>query len=320
MDQAPHSVLTPEQRCSVLAAKAHESAYGTASFAGAWVALEQAGPWGRDAARESHLRAALGRELSESIGQVGCRFALIRSPGTHPDDHRDRPRRLLVAGCQPGNEWLLSARVRAAEDLLGLDLDALGRGDRVAVVASLPDLAVHAAPQLLVCTNGRRDVCCAVRGRPLALAAAEKRPGQVWETSHTGGHRFAPTAVLLPSGATLGRLCDADAVEALDAARSGRLPVHLSSPHHDRGRCGLPPAAQAAESAVRLKVGEQRLNALNTVTLVQGGSAASFAVEHVDGRSWRAVVTVDEGGQERPMSCGREPEPQRAYDVDVQPA
>ena len=89
-------------------------------------------------------------------------------------------------------------------------------------VAALPALVPSPEPALLVCTNARRDVCCAVRGRPVALQAAAERPGQVWECSHTGGHRFAPTAVLLPHGQTWARLSTAQAVSALDAAARGR--------------------------------------------------------------------------------------------------
>ena len=39
-------------------------------------------------------------------------------------------------------------------------------------LAALPALARSPEPALLVCTNARRDVCCAVRGRPVALEAA----------------------------------------------------------------------------------------------------------------------------------------------------
>ena len=91
-----------------------------------------------------------------------------------------------------------------------------------AAVASLPALA-PAPPQLLVCTNGTRDTCCARLGRPVAAAAARRFPDQVWEVTHTSGHRFAPTTVLLPSGALdrekVGRIvfADADRLAALNA-------------------------------------------------------------------------------------------------------
>ena len=102
--------------------------------------------------------------------------------------------------------------------LLGVDFDAArGRGTARRSPPALPGAAA-AEPVLLVCTNGRRDVCCAVRGRPVALEAARRRPGAVWESSHTGGHRFAPTGVLLPHGVTLARLDAALCAEVLESA------------------------------------------------------------------------------------------------------
>ena len=135
---------------------------------------------------------------------------------------------LALAGPQP---WLLRGPGPSPAALLEVDFDALaprgpGGGPSPASPAPLPP-----TPVLLVCTNGRRDVCCAVRGRPVALDAAAAAPGRVWEASHTGGHRFAPTGVLLPHGATLARL-DADAVRGGPrAARPRQAPrAHPRTP------------------------------------------------------------------------------------------
>ncbi len=73
--------------------------------------------------------------------------------------------------------------------------------------------AADAMADVLVCTHGRRDVCCGGRGMELlgTLAGAPTfgQPGvRLWRTSHTGGHRFAPTAIALPS-ATLWAWSDA---------------------------------------------------------------------------------------------------------------
>ena len=178
------------------------------------------------------------------------------------------------------NPWLLRLTVTDPAVLLDLNLDALSRGDREAVLTATP-AAAPAEPILLVCTNGRRDVCCAVRGRPVALDAADDHPGRVWEASHTGGHRFAPTGVLLPHGATLARL-DADQCgEVLREAANGRLPAGVLGPLHDRGRSALPGPEQAAESHVRHESGITELGAL-TVSATEGESV--YAVHHLDGR------------------------------------
>ena len=315
--------------CSVLGDALDEPAYGTASVARGWVALEQPGPWGRDAATESHLAAATGQALAARLKGSGGRFVLIRRAGPHADDHHRRPHTVLVSSALPDRPWLLTGALTEPGDLLDLDVSALARGDRAAVRASLPSLVPSEAPVFLVCTNGRRDVCCAVRGRPVAEQAAAARPGQVWETSHTGGHRFAPTGVLLPSGLTLARLDAGAVVTALDAAAAGEAPASLTGPRHDRGRSALSPVQQVAESAVRHATGETRLSALQVAEVAEVADAEGLSSP--DG-SWRVVVQREGCGgsgsttvvvrrtarqPDRPVSCGKPDEPQHVYDAEV---
>jgi hypothetical protein len=286
--------------CSVGFDRADVSAYGTAARATFFVALEQSGPWGRDAATESHLPAAVGRSLSQACSERGGRLSLIRRPGRHADDPRTAEHAAYLAwsGDAP---WLLELSVTDPATLLDLDLDALARGDRDAVLATARGAAA-AEPILLLCTNGRRDVCCAVRGRPVALEAAAAHPGRVWEASHTGGHRFAPTGVLLPHGATLARLDAARSAAVLNGAVAGHLPASVLGPLHDRGRSPLAGAHQAAESFVRHLEGITDLTAL----AVHGpdDSDGSYAVRHRDGRLWRVGVER-RAHEDLPESCGK---------------
>jgi hypothetical protein len=291
------------------------SAYGTAAGAAFFVVVEQPGPWGRDAARESHLDPALGAELDARASGRGGRFMLIRRPGGHPA--QAGPRRVLLAHTgaslagATGGAWLLEADLDDVAELLAMDWEALPRGDRDVVAASVPG-AREAEPVLLVCTNGRRDVCCAVRGRPLAAAAAHAAPGRVWEVSHTGGHRFAPTAVLLPWGQTYARVDEAAAARVLETSLVGRTPSELLGPLHDRGRSALPAASQCAESHVRALVRETHLGSLQAASPVAPPAAAGLegvdvVVAHADGRRWRVHVERAPAGRVRPESCGKSP-------------
>jgi hypothetical protein len=307
----------PASACSLSTAAAGEPAYGSAAPAQVWVALEQPGPWGHDALAESHLDPDLGRSLRAKVGGAGGRLALLRSARKHPDK-RPRHEPFVAIGCAvPGAGWLLSGHLESPEALQQLDFRALARGDQAAVQASLPALTASAAPLLLVCTNGRRDVCCAVFGRPLAHDAAVQRPGQVWETSHTGGHRFSPTAVLLPWGVTLARLDARLAVATLDAAAEGRLPRDILGPQHDRGRSSLSPPGQAAESAVRAELGETTIEAVWTTVRADGDNTWSATVHHRDGRTWPAVVRRSAPSGLRAPSCHKAPEPYSTYVVEV---
>ena len=294
-----------DDACSVQWDADGTSAHGTAAGAGFFVIVEQSGPWGRDAARESHLDPLLGAELDVRTSRAGGRFMLVRRPGGHPA--HDGPRRVLLAhaGTAPDSPpWLLEAEVADPGELLGLDWGALARGSRALVAASLPG-ARDAEPTLLVCTNGRRDVCCAVRGRPLAAAAARVAPGRVWEVSHTGGHRFAPTAVLLPWGQTYARLDEQGAAWVLEASLSGHTPAELLGPLHDRGRSALAPAAQCAESHLRAELGETHLASLWASEPTPSDDGNDVVVTHADGRTWRVHVERVSVARNRPESCGK---------------
>lgn len=321
-EHGPPQPATAPDACSVVWEHGGASAYGTAAVARFFVALEQPGPWGRNALRESHLGAELGGDLEARCAERGGRFVLLRRPGSHPDT--GGPATVLVAYAgRPGTEaWLLRACLDDPHALRELDWEGLAGGDQHAVAASLPG-AEDAPPALLVCTNGRRDVCCATRGRPVAQGAGARFPERVWESSHTGGHRFAPTGVLLPWGQTYARLGTELAVSVLEASLVGRTPRAAIGPAHDRGRSPLPSVAQFAESSVRARLGEESLSALwaepgdegtrAAAGTVADGDSQDVVVRHRDGRGWVVTVSRESTGESWPESCGKAAVPVLAY-------
>jgi hypothetical protein len=276
--------------CSTGSADAGEALIGSAPSAPGWVCLEQNGPWGARAWTSSHLDPALGAAIERAAADHGVRPALVRRPGRHADLGGPSSRQVLVAHAAPGSSWLLAGTIDAPEELLALDWAAVASGDVETVTASVPGLE-PAPPQLLVCTNGARDTCCARLGRPVAATAARQLPGRVWEVTHTSGHRFAPTTVLLPSGSLHGRVLDA--APLLLAEDAGQLVLTGY-----RGRSVWPRAGQVAEEHVRRT---SRITGLGDLQV--RGSGAAWEVSHRDGRRWQVSVTAyDEG--ERPESCG----------------
>jgi hypothetical protein len=303
--------------CSVIWDDAHASALGTAPAATFWVALEQNGPWGARAARQSHLDPTLGQMLDAMCQDDAGRFLLIRRPAAHSDRHHGHPRRVYVAGGLASGPWLLEADIDDPARLRQLPWPALASGDSDALRDALPELEHSPGPVLMICSNSRRDLCCSVRGRPVALESASQRPGQVWECSHTGGHRFAPTGVILPYGQTFGRLCAASAVAALDAAMRGEVPTELLGATYDRGRSHLSAPGQAAESMVRQWIQEPSLLSLSTTAAPRPDQESTWAcrVSHVDGRRWDVVAVRGSSGPDLPESCGKEPVPSWRWSV-----
>lgn len=126
-------------------------------------------------------------------------------------------------------------------------LEALARGER-------PGWGVQRSdPLYLVCTNGRRDACCALYGRPLVTALSGASP-HVWESSHIGGHRFAGNLVCLPEALVYGRVTPERGRALVAAHAEGRMDIRSL-----RGRAAWPAAAQAAEIQLRLHLGLDRI-------------------------------------------------------------
>jgi hypothetical protein len=223
--------------------------------------LEVPGPWGRSALDESHMEADVARWLAGEADANDVRVVLIRRPGRHPGAGAE-PRHLAwaIADTSPGTTGILWGSWQRPIDLLSLDL-----------VAAVPAWAGETGPQrvALVCTNGKRDRCCAVRGRPVAAAIADATGWDAWESSHLGGHRFAATALLLPSGEMFGQFEPESAVEVLRQFDAGRI-----VPAHYRGQCAQPLAAQAALHTAAVRLGDFRRGAIEVVALRPGLAGA----------------------------------------------
>lgn len=283
--------------CSAIRAQTNEALAGTAPYARLWVLLERPGPWGRDALTESHLPVDVGRALAALAGSRPVRVGLIRSVGAHADTSSGA-RTLLLARTDSGASWISARSVLDVGSLPSLlDVDALLGAENAP--AHLPGEQLPAPTNaLLVCTNAKRDQCCAVLGRPMAssMATAAGAGTQVWETSHTGGHRFAPTFVSLPDGYLFGGP-DAES-RSLDACR---------------GRSSLPPAGQVAELAVLRHVGASTPRPLDVQRL---GDQAYLVT---DGDASFTVMVTRTSGPDRPESCGKVAVPSSWFTASVQP-
>jgi hypothetical protein len=64
-------------------------------------------------------------------------------------------------------------------------------------------LIENSSKDVLICTHGSRDRCCSRFGNPLYRQAVEivrdrSLDVRIWQASHIGGHRMAPTAITFP--------------------------------------------------------------------------------------------------------------------------
>jgi hypothetical protein len=260
--------------CSDSSLAAGEPLAGTATEAASWLLVEVRGAWGRDAVADTDLPTAVRGTLDAFPGKV----VLVRRP-----DRRQGVMVIRAVAAESGG-FAVRQELDSLDALPGADLD---QGEPVV------------GPLVLVCAHGRRDACCARLGPPLFEALALHLPReQLWQSSHLGGHRFAPNVLVLPHGIQLGRLPLDRVPEVVDLLAHGRIPLDLY-----RGRTIYGPAVQAAEIAVRSQPGCDGLGDLRLIS--DEGNLVTFSTPVGE-----VTVRVEEQpGPVVAVSCGAEPEP-----------
>ncbi|HEY1822246.1 MAG TPA: sucrase ferredoxin [Trebonia sp.] len=225
-----------------------QPALGTAPEAArSWLLIEHDGPWPEEAA-DAALPGALA-ELAARAGEHGVRVQLIRRPGRRPI-RAEEPPAVFVGWTAGSSPWLRRGDGTAVAGL-SARLAGLAEGSVPAFGSPVT------APLYLVCAHGRRDVCCARLGGPLARELAAVRPAQVWETTHVGGHRYAANLVILPHGLYYGPVDPDSATAAIAAYDRGEV-----IPGRYRGRAGQPKDQQAEQGRRIAETGTIRLSEL----------------------------------------------------------
>jgi hypothetical protein len=277
--------------CSDASRARAEPMLATASRVVRWLLVEHPGPWGPQSLPLARLEPRLGDRLTAAGAAAGARVLLLRRPlgvACPPG------RRVYVVDSRPGRERALMTVVPDDETLLDLPLPFDG-----------PPPAgwdAVADPLLLVCTHGRHDQCCAVRGRPVAAALSALRREQVWECSHIGGDRFAANLLVLPHGLYLGRVPPEDAAAVVTALEHGRLPLL-----YDRGRSSVPSPVQAAQHFARAATGRDRLDDLLPASQAGAGRDTwRVVLSGPGGPDVEVVVAYDRAGSGRAevLTCG----------------
>jgi hypothetical protein len=290
-------VKFPDLFCSVAAQVAGEPLAGTATRADVWLLIEHPGPWQHDALAHSGLSDPVRGWIAEQKEAVPrLREQLIRrGPGSAP-----APVDVFVALAHLSPPRLLHFEMPSYADLAQLNI-----ADMVARPEAYAD-HVHDEPLILVCTNARRDACCAKFGLPAFQALAALTGDSVWQTTHLGGHRFAPNILILPGAASYGHLPLADLPRLVEATRRGEV-----LPDRYRGRTIHDAAVQAAECFIRRKADLLRLDDLRLAHVEQTGEKAwrvRFTGPWV-GTLHVAYVEVRPLPVPVPRSCGDEPTP-----------
>ncbi|PEN13720.1 hypothetical protein CRI94_06495 [Longibacter salinarum] len=299
----------PDAFCSDIARRGDVDLNGSATVASYWLCIEHPEPW-----EEREISSgSLPPRLVECIGQweealPGLRTQAIRREVNQFDEAGGVT--VFIASVQPGEQSLRRLRLSSLEALADLDVPAIILGH----VDEPPGRRLD-APIVLTCTNGKRDACCALKGRIFQSALEAVAPQAAWQATHLGGHRFAPTALVLPHGHQYGWLEADDADEFWSSASGGRIFQF----DRYRGCTAHRRPIQAAVIAVRREVGADAVEDIEDIRF-----------EHRPGDVWHLRVTCR--GQKftvrvrrwkdglLPKSCGGDPKPVIRQSVSVEAA
>jgi hypothetical protein len=273
----------------------------TASRVDRWLVVEHRGAWGPETFPSRRLGRALSTTLAHAANAARARLVLVRRPRVVPDGDG---RWLYAVDSRPGRERVLARHVTDDAELAHLvapfgDAPLDGR----APDGQVPDRwHEHEGPLYLVCTHGRHDRCCALRGRPVAQALGRVEPERTWECTHIGGDRFAANVVVLPEGLYLGRVEVDEVVDVVRGLEAGVLPAGRV-----RGRSSLSLPAQAAQQFARDDTGRWASADLHPV--VQEGAGPDtwrVVLAGPGGPDVEVVVRFDRGGDggEHLLTCG----------------
>ncbi len=244
-------LCSEQQLCSLYSQANGEDPIGSATPFAQCLIVEIPTPWDRDVWQTSPFTRQIKQiALAPQANRIPVRLLAMQ-----PEPHVSREGETRVffyqrPEAETGSSLFASYRKQAyavpTADLPDL-LQALVSGVAPAGIPS------DDAPgrDLFLCTHDARDVCCGQFGSALLPllrrqgAAQGAAPVHVWQVSHLGGHRLAPTLMDMPSGQAFGHL-KPELVEAL-IARSGPLDELLAC---YRGWSGMSKYAQIAEREV----------------------------------------------------------------------
>ena len=271
--------LSAPMRCSAVAEDLGEPMIGTVEQRVRWLLVEDRSAWGQDATAD-----VVGAEFVAALKRDRVRVLLVRR--READPAADAVRRVVLVDT---NARQMSMRtIKSLDELEPALLASVSISDFGAPLTE---------PIFLVCSNGKRDACCAVRGRALLGALSEEHGDWTWECTHLGGHRFAANLVCLPDGIVYGRVTPSDGPRLADAYREGRL-----APGAMRGRSAWAAPAQVAEQHLRLAEGLLGVSDVELVSAAIDGDQAEVTLS-VSGSPRAFTLHAEPMTPARPTSC-----------------
>lgn len=242
------------QFCSNDSTKSGESPIGSAWYTPELFVVEIPLPWPGDTLTGSNVPAGLNELVYKRYethgygwGMIGCAPDLDYSvPGYFRAWHLTVPENSI--GRFQRRSYLIP-QAHMTESMA-----ALFNGEPATHIEEIED----DSRDILLCTQGSVDTCCAKFGVPMyqlmrKMAGNTGSNVRVWRATHFGGHRFAPTYLEIPTGRYWGRITPQEASPLMHQTVEAGAFRHLY-----RGSATLAtPAIQAVEGELLMHFGWQ---------------------------------------------------------------
>ncbi|WP_017316183.1 sucrase ferredoxin [Mastigocladopsis repens] len=192
--------------CSDYSRQAGEDIIGSATYQETYILVECPPPWISEAFNSRWVPENLQILIKEvKRNKLPIKFLLIANNLSHKVEHTT----LLIYHRKEG---LSNGYCKQEFQLANLEQVAAVVRKWLRGEFSNSDIETNATRDILVCTHGSHDRCCARYGNPFyfhatsIVSSLELENVRIWKSSHFGGHRFAPTAIDFPNGRYYGAL------------------------------------------------------------------------------------------------------------------
>ena len=253
--------------CSLVSKTNGEDPIGTAGTCDYWLIMEVPQPWSQDIFRENSIIKQLISLFQELIvkHEVKLRPMLIAPdreyfyPGFTRVLYYYRPAKLFS---QFEKQEFVVPEGKATALLTAILNQLIQQPNDLSKFQQYQQQTSHIR-ELMVCTHAQFDLACGRFGTPLyrrlrkEYAPASNGKLRVWQTTHFGGHQFAPTLVDLPQGCLWGYL----EPEVLDLLVNKNGSVSDLRQFY-RGWAGLTKFEQFVEREIWMQLGWTWLNYL----------------------------------------------------------
>ncbi|MBD2677485.1 MULTISPECIES: sucrase ferredoxin [Nostoc] len=273
--------------CSLVSKANGEDLIGTAGTCEHWLIMEVPQPWPQEIFQKNPIIKSVIGLFQELIFQHGVNLKpILIAPDreySHPGFTRIfyyyRPATLFS---QFEKQEFVVPESKAADLLTAIFQQLIQQPNNLSQFQQYQQ-QTNDIRELMVCTHAQVDLACGRFGTPIyrqlrkEYAPVSNEKLRVWQTTHFGGHQFAPTLIDLPQGSLWGHL-EPDVLDLL-VQQNGSV---FGLRQYYRGWTGLSKFEQIAECEIWMQSGWNWLNYLKAGKVLAMEKDGNWAEVRID--------------------------------------